>query len=64
MALLDSTVVKGNIEVTDSISCAGKVISDYITVAPTSANTTGKIQIVVLTSEPATKYSGYIYLII
>ena len=34
----------------------------YLTSAPTSANTTG-LKIVYLTSEPSTKYSGYLYLI-
>lgn len=38
-------------------------ISTYITTAPSSANTSGKVKIVVLDSEPSTKYSGYIYLI-
>ncbi len=35
----------------------------YLTTAPTSANTDGGLIIVVLDSEPSTKYSGYIYLI-
>jgi len=35
----------------------------YLTTAPTAANTDGGLIIVVLSSEPATKYSGYIYLI-
>jgi len=34
----------------------------FMTTAPTSANT-GSLKFVVLSSEPATKYSGYIYLI-
>lgn len=35
----------------------------YTTTAPSSANTSGRLKIVVLTSEPATKYDGYIYFI-
>lgn len=35
---------------------------DYLTTAPTSANTDG-IKIVRLSSEPATKYEGYLYII-
>ena len=35
----------------------------YTTTAPTSANTDGGIRIVVLTSEPATRYDGYWYII-
>ena len=34
----------------------------YLTTAPTSANPTG-LKFVVLSSEPATKYSGYVYII-
>jgi hypothetical protein len=35
----------------------------YSTSAPTSANTEGNLKIVVLASEPATKYDGYLYII-
>ena len=35
----------------------------YTTTAPSSANTDGGIRIVVLTSEPATRYDGYWYII-
>lgn len=48
--------------------CSGQVghsaISDlpYLTTAPSSANTSG-LKIVVLSSEPATKYDGYLYII-
>lgn len=35
----------------------------YLTTAPSSANTDGGLKFVVLSSEPATKYSGYIYFI-
>ena len=35
----------------------------YATVAPQSANTSGDLKFVVLSSEPAQRYSGYIYLI-
>ena len=34
-----------------------------LTSAPTSANTSGITKVVVLSSEPSTKYSGYIYII-
>ena len=34
----------------------------YLTEAPTSANTDG-LKFVVLSSDPATKYDGYIYII-
>lgn len=36
---------------------------DVLTTAPASAYTGGGVKIVYLASEPATKYSGYIYLI-
>ena len=35
----------------------------YLTTAPTSANTSGSLIAVVLSSEPTTKYNGYIYYI-
>lgn len=35
----------------------------YITTAPSSANTTGMLKVVVLSSEPTTKYDGYLYII-
>lgn len=35
----------------------------YVTTAPTGANTNGKLKVVVLSSEPANKYSGYLYFI-
>lgn len=36
----------------------------YTTVAPTSDNNNGKLLLVVLESEPVTKYSGYLYMIL
>lgn len=36
---------------------------NYLTTAPSSANTSGQIKIVVLSSDPATKYDGYLYII-
>ena len=36
---------------------------EYLTTAPSAANTNGNLIPVVLTSEPATKYDGYIYFI-
>ena len=35
----------------------------YLTTAPTADNTSGGLQIVVLSEEPATKYNGYLYII-
>ena len=35
----------------------------YSTTTPTAANTNGKLKTVVLSSEPATKYEGYLYII-
>ena len=35
----------------------------YLTTAPSANNTEGNIKIVVLSSDPATKYSGYLYII-
>ena len=35
----------------------------YLTTAPSAANTDGDLKFVVLSSDPATKYSGYIYII-
>ena len=35
----------------------------YLTTAPSSANTSGYLQFVVLTAEPATYYDGYYYII-
>ena len=34
----------------------------YSTTAPTANNTSGRLKIVVLSSEPATKYDGYLYI--
>ena len=48
--------------VNDSGTLGYKTGLPYTTTEPTSANTDG-IKIVVLSSEPATKYSGYLYLI-
>ena len=36
---------------------------DYSTTAPTSANTDGNLKVIVLSSEPATRYDGYLYII-
>ena len=35
----------------------------YLTTAPSAANTDGGLILVVLSSEPATRYDGYIYII-
>lgn len=44
----------------NTISMTGAL--PYLTTAPTSANADG-LKLVVLSSEPTTKYSGYIYII-
>lgn len=36
----------------------------FLTTAPSSANTDGTLKFVVLTAEPATRYEGYVYLIV
>lgn len=36
---------------------------NYLTTAPESANTSGQLKIVVLSSDPTTKYDGYLYII-
>ena len=35
---------------------------NYLTTAPIADNTDGDLKIVVLSSEPATKYNGYLYI--
>ena len=35
----------------------------YLTTAPSSANTSGTLKVVVLSAEPATRYDGYLYII-
>lgn len=37
---------------------------EYLTEAPTEANTSGKMKFVVLTAEPTTYYDGYYYIIV
>ncbi len=36
---------------------------NYLTTAPESANTSGQLKVVILSSDPATKYDGYLYII-
>jgi hypothetical protein len=55
---LDFPAKSGTIAVTSDIP-----IATYQTTAPTEAIADGGIHIVYLSSEPATKYSGYIYMI-
>lgn len=57
-------------EITDdlkSLDVAGTIYGinglNYLTTAPTEANTSGQLKVVVLSSEPATKYDGYLYII-
>ena len=74
-AQIDSGVAKGLTVPTVTSSDNGKILGvangalsalqgvPYITTAPSAANTSGTLIIVVLSSEPATKYDGYLYLI-
>lgn len=57
---IDAETLKG----TSVVDSNGVVLCPitYTTTAPTSANTNG-IKICVLSSEPATKYAGWLYLI-
>lgn len=49
------------------INIANNIISvagvSFLTTAPSAANTSGDLKFVVLNSDPATKYNGYIYII-
>ena len=45
----------------DTISVSGV---PYLTTAPVADNTDGTLKFVVLTAEPATRYEGYVYLIV
>ena len=47
---------------TGAVSIGSTTGLSYLTTAPTAANTSG-LKIVVLSDEPSTKYSGYIYII-
>lgn len=47
---------------TGAVSIGDTTGLNYLTTAPTADNTSG-LKIVVLSSEPATKYDGYIYII-
>jgi len=60
---VDGTTIQEEWSSTDyaQLSITGKL--PYLTTAPTSANTTGTVEIVVLSSEPAQRYSGYLYII-
>ena len=63
-----SSATSGNVAVFNSsgnVVDGGSAIGDflnYTTTAPTSANTNG-IKVCVLSSEPATKYNGWLYII-
>ena len=48
---------------TGAVSLGDTTGLNYLTTAPSSANTSG-MKIVVLSSEPSTKYNGYLYIII
>ena len=55
------------VKATKGFTLTQELISDneiaYSTEVPTAANTSGKLKVVVLDSDPATKYDGYLYLI-
>ena len=57
-----ATVELQKLEVNNTITSIGDSIN-YLTSAPTSANTSGRLIFVVLSSEPSTKYDGYLYII-
>lgn len=67
LVAVDSTNAQAMIEAGVGIGISGSFITNegvnYTTTAPTAANTDGSLKFVVLSSEPATKYDGYIYLI-
>ena len=57
-------------EITDdlkSLDVAGTIYGinglNYLPTAPTEANTSGQLKVVILSSEPANKYDGYLYII-
>lgn len=54
-----------NITISNGVISAGSVASQisYITTAPTADNTSGNLIVVVLSSDPVTKYNGYLYII-
>lgn len=61
--ITSSTPVLRSLKIgTDIYNIASDSVA-YTTTAPTSANTSGRLKFVVLSSEPATKYDGYLYII-
>ena len=50
-----------------SLDVAGTIYGinglNYLTTAPTEDNDSGQLKVVVLSSDPATKYDGYLYII-
>jgi len=62
-----TTSQKGVISAGTGLSVSSGVASvsgvSYTTTAPSSANTSGDLKFVVLSSEPSTKYDGYLYII-
>lgn len=63
---------RGSVDVDSSLQATGSTASStlgltgklpYLTTAPTADNTSGFLTIVVLPSEPDTRYSGYMYVI-
>lgn len=53
----------GEIALTSDIQALRAEVSNILTSAPTAPNTSGILKFVVLSSEPSTKYDGYLYLI-
>lgn len=63
--LIKFTIAEINID-TSVITFIDNVVNDgmaYTTTAPSQANTNGLMKLVVLSSEPATKYAGWLYYI-
>lgn len=58
----DGLLSKEDFAKIQAVDISGSIV--YTTVAPTSDNTNGKLLLVVLESEPVTKYSGYLYMIL
>ena len=61
VSLDDSLITTGATAAAGTLGLTGKL--PYLTAAPAADNTSGFISIVVLSSEPATRYDGYLYII-
>lgn len=58
---IDSSLQTTGGSTSGTLGLTGKL--PYLTTAPTANNTSGFLTIVVLSSEPATRYDGYLYII-